>query len=1006
MRPVYRLLIAFLWTILLFLQQLPIRLVSASASIPITVLGLPYTQNFDSLSNSIESAEMPDGWTLLESGTSANGTYMPGIGDKNTPDTYSFGSKDDNDRALGGVQGSDLVPLFGASFSNETGKVIDTLEISYTGEQWRLGKFNRSDRLIFEISYDAVSLETGTWALCEKLIFITPNTVKVGEKDGNSTSYRTNLNEQITGLDIEPGATFWIRWNDFDAVGYDDGLAVDDFSLTAFGAEESPIVFSINPEDSATGVELNADLAIGFSEPVTLLSDWLEINCSQSGLHSYSVNGSGQDYVIHPEVAFVNDETCTLTVLADRVSDTDTDDPPDGLESNYVSSFSTIAAPDEAPFIASISPANNETDVPLDKEISISFSEAVDLESGWLELNCGYSGTHAVVINGGPQEYVLSPAHGFSYDESCAITINAVHVTDQDSEDPPDSLLMDQSILFSTISAPDTAPVITSTFPVNEETDIPNDSSITITFDEAVSVNENWFDLTCESSGIHNATVSTEGQKIIIDPAIDFEFDERCSLLIFADGISDADTEDPPDLMANNFEISFRTDSQPDLAPFVVETSPADGTMDFPTAGSIIIKFSEPVTLDYHWVNFSCSKSGEHEAYIVGGPTTYTMASQGELAYAEVCTITLFAAEITDQDSIDPPDQMESNYSFSISTQEDPNLLPYPVVVFNSNTYPGDGVVLDGGISWLTLQFSKDVLHDGSEDAADNPQNYRLFSIGQNRIFNTLSCGDIVSDDLGITINNVSFDPTTFIARLDVNDGTPLPDDIYRLIVCGDHTIRDLSGNALNDGANSYITFTIQSFQPSSDSSSSNTGNVDSTKKPTKTPALFIPVTGFSPGQTHLLPFPDINYTELDGLWLDIPAIGIASPITGVPLENGAWDVSWLGDQTGWLDGSAYPTLNGNSVLTGHVWDAKNQPGVFYDVDQLVFGDQVIIHSFGSIYVYEVREVLTVKPESVNAMLKHQSTPWITLVTCQGFDEESGSYQKRVLVRAELVEVK
>jgi sortase (surface protein transpeptidase) len=38
--------------------------------------------------------------------------------------------------------------------------------------------------------------------------------------------------------------------------------------------------------------------------------------------------------------------------------------------------------------------------------------------------------------------------------------------------------------------------------------------------------------------------------------------------------------------------------------------------------------------------------------------------------------------------------------------------------------------------------------------------------------------------------------------------------------------------------------------------------------------------------------------------------------------------------------------------------------------------------------------------------LKHEELPWVTLVTCRGYDEATGTYKYRVLVRAELVEVK
>ena len=36
------------------------------------------------------------------------------------------------------------------------------------------------------------------------------------------------------GLSIADGSTFWIRWIDFNATGSDDGLGVDDFSMSLF----------------------------------------------------------------------------------------------------------------------------------------------------------------------------------------------------------------------------------------------------------------------------------------------------------------------------------------------------------------------------------------------------------------------------------------------------------------------------------------------------------------------------------------------------------------------------------------------------------------------------------------------------------------------------------------------------------------------------------------------------------------------------------------------------
>jgi hypothetical protein len=102
-------------------------------------MGAAYSQNFDTLALSGTSSTVPTGWQFIETGTNANTTYTAGTGSSNAGDTYSFGAADSADRAFGGLLSGSLVPTIGASFTNNTGSVITSLEISYTGEQWRLG---------------------------------------------------------------------------------------------------------------------------------------------------------------------------------------------------------------------------------------------------------------------------------------------------------------------------------------------------------------------------------------------------------------------------------------------------------------------------------------------------------------------------------------------------------------------------------------------------------------------------------------------------------------------------------------------------------------------------------------------------------------------------------------------------------------------------------------------------------------------------------------------------
>ena len=220
---------------------------SAGVAGPISInYGATYTQNFNTLANTgTTNTILPAGWALFESGTSTrvNQQYAAGTGSDNTGDVYSFGSTGSSERALGTLLSNTLTPTIGASFVNSAGETLTALAIAYTGEEWRLGVTNRgtADRLDFQYSLNASSLNTGTWIDVNALDFSSPATTgALGARNGNLAANRTLLGTTITGLNVANGATFWIRWSDFDISNSDDGLAVDDFSLKASGVNSVP----------------------------------------------------------------------------------------------------------------------------------------------------------------------------------------------------------------------------------------------------------------------------------------------------------------------------------------------------------------------------------------------------------------------------------------------------------------------------------------------------------------------------------------------------------------------------------------------------------------------------------------------------------------------------------------------------------------------------------------------------------------------------------------------
>jgi uncharacterized repeat protein (TIGR01451 family) len=271
-------------------------------NISLTALGAAYTQNFDTLTNGPNggtSSTLPTGWLIDETGSSTrnDGKYTVGTGSDNAGDIYAYGAAAGNtDRALGTLRSGTLSPTIGASFTNNTGAAINQLLISYTGEQWRLGTSNRvaADRLDFQISTTATSLTTGTYSDVDSLDFSSPITNStLGALNGNLGANRRLVSATISGVSIPNGATFFIRWTDFDVSGADDGLAIDDFSITpslcaglAGVGSSSPgsvqagsgsllkVTVTLASCPASTGIAVTADLtAIGGSNVQTFFDD-------------------------------------------------------------------------------------------------------------------------------------------------------------------------------------------------------------------------------------------------------------------------------------------------------------------------------------------------------------------------------------------------------------------------------------------------------------------------------------------------------------------------------------------------------------------------------------------------------------------------------------------------------------------------------------------------------------------------------------------------------------
>ncbi|HEY6941675.1 endonuclease [Dokdonella sp.] len=397
--------------------------------------GAPAVEHFDTLAANGTGSTLPAGWHFVESGTNANGTYAADAGATAAGNTYSYGSGGSGDRALGVLRSGSLQPLVGAELGNDSDLVVDHVDVNYAGEQWRLGAAGRSDRLDFQYSVDATSLNdaAASWLDVDALDFASPNTsAAVGALDGNLAANRVAVAGTIAGLALAPGAHLWVRWVDADIAGAEDGLAIDDVQFAIAGdppVDVPPGVATTTPAAGASGVATNATLAVAFSEAVATSDPWYSLVCSVSGTHTATASGGPVTYTLTPSPAFAANESCTWTILAAHVADVD--GTPDPLAADYVVTFTTLDPATTPPTVISTEPANGATSVAIASDMRVTFSEPVTTSSAFA-LTCDATPI-ALDESGSGATRTLTPATVLPAGGGCTFTIGASGVHDLDS---------------------------------------------------------------------------------------------------------------------------------------------------------------------------------------------------------------------------------------------------------------------------------------------------------------------------------------------------------------------------------------------------------------------------------------------------------------------------------------------------------------------------------------------------------------------------------------------
>ena len=390
----------------------------------------------------------------------------------------------------------------------------------------------------------------------------------------------------------------------------------------------------------------------------------------------------------------------------------------------------TADVTDSAPSITASSPANGDTNVALDANITLTFNEDVVI-GATNAVSCSTEESISVSLSGSGNTHVITPDSNFPAGDTCTFTLNAADVTDLD--ELPDNMDEDYTIAFTVVDPSVTIDLVINEFLADPASDdiagdangdgvrdssedeffeLVNNGTTAVdlsgwTFSDAVDVRHVFpADSTIEpgcaivvfgggqpqgvfggalvqTSSSNTVGLNNGGDSLIISNGV-----TTFEVAYGSEGSDNQSLTRDPDVTGESFskhsEIAnangalfspgtkldgtkFEGCTIPDLAPTVVNVTPVDGATDVGVDSVIGLTFSETVNVS-QWPSLVCSTSGDVALEGVSSGSEFTLTPATELSGNETCTFTLPADSVVDVDGT--PDMLAADFTTSFSTAE------------------------------------------------------------------------------------------------------------------------------------------------------------------------------------------------------------------------------------------------------------------------------------------------------------------------------------------------
>src|SRR5688572_24578748 len=217
---------------------------------PVSFTGTPYAQDFNSLPSQPGAFgpfagtgpfdlpnSTPEGWSFGQISGTQDLQFVVGDGTSTALGLVaSMGAAGDLDRALGSASTTAAVVRYGLTLVNNSQQTFNQFTIQFANEQWRAGGGTQgsSNTFAYAVGANATDINTGTFTPVAGLhVGSIAQSTTAAANDGNAEAFRRVKSGTVNGASWKPGESLFLRWDDINAAGAEDWLAMDDFVFSA-----------------------------------------------------------------------------------------------------------------------------------------------------------------------------------------------------------------------------------------------------------------------------------------------------------------------------------------------------------------------------------------------------------------------------------------------------------------------------------------------------------------------------------------------------------------------------------------------------------------------------------------------------------------------------------------------------------------------------------------------------------------------------------------------------